>query len=152
MNDPDPYRNVIAAHQQELLRAAATARLARQAGRRGSSWALWKRATLRSLTARRVGQLIHETTEETRQLRLVEVKRAQAAGAVPDADDKDTVIRAPRNPQRPLAVTGIQERLTPLREGSDGVRHPSSVFAADGTRKTPLEVTTAVAFRGSQVI
>jgi hypothetical protein len=73
MNDPSPYQNVVATHQQELLRVAATARLARQAGQRGSSWALWRRGTLK---ARRIGQLIHETTEETRELRLVEVKRA----------------------------------------------------------------------------
>ena len=44
---------------------------------------------------RRSGQLIHETTQETRQARLIEVEGGETSGAAPDADDKDAIRGAP---------------------------------------------------------
>lgn len=102
MSHPSPYYGLITIRQHELAREAANWRIARSektTPKRGSSWALWRafvgRLSQLQSTSANIGQLVHEATEERRQLRLIEVEGAEASGRVPDTDHEDAVIGTP---------------------------------------------------------
>jgi hypothetical protein len=117
MSHPSPYHGLILIRQHDLEREAAGWRLGRSvarerrqrrwltqirsygaAAKRGSSWAFRRRESAQPVNSARLtlaGQLIDETAQETRQLLLIEVERAEASRSAPDADDEDPVAWTP---------------------------------------------------------